>query len=46
MGLYRHDEPLPDDLVAPVLVAAFDGWVDAAPGCARLVTFVTPRELG
>jgi proteasome assembly chaperone (PAC2) family protein len=30
MGLYRHDEPLPDDLVAPVLVAAFDGWVDAA----------------
>jgi hypothetical protein len=30
MGLYRHDAPLPDDLVAPVLVAAFDGWVDAA----------------
>ena len=23
-----------------------DVWVDAAPGCARLVTFVTPRELG
>jgi hypothetical protein len=30
MGLYRHDAPLPEDLVAPVLVAAFDGWVDAA----------------
>jgi hypothetical protein len=30
MGLYRHEAPLPEDLVAPVLVAAFDGWVDAA----------------
>jgi proteasome assembly chaperone (PAC2) family protein len=30
MPLYRHDLALPDDLVAPVLVAAFDGWVDAA----------------
>jgi len=25
-----HIESLPDDLVAPVLVVAFDGWVDAA----------------
>lgn len=23
-----------------------DAWIDAAPGCARLTTFVTPRELG
>jgi phosphohistidine phosphatase len=23
-----------------------DAWADAAPGCARLATFVTPRELG
>lgn len=30
MPLYRHDASLPDDLVAPVMVAAFDGWVDAA----------------
>lgn len=30
MPLYRHDGPLPSDLVAPVMVAAFDGWVDAA----------------
>jgi hypothetical protein len=30
MPLYRHDSPLPSDLVAPVMVAAFDGWVDAA----------------
>lgn len=22
-----------------------DGWADAAPGCARLVAFVTPRDL-
>ncbi|HEX6843600.1 MAG TPA: PAC2 family protein [Actinomycetota bacterium] len=29
MTLYRTDG-LPEDLVAPVLVAAFDGWVDAA----------------
>ena len=26
----HRSEPMPDDLVAPVLVAAFDGWVDAA----------------
>ena len=41
---------LPDELVAPVLVVAFDGWVDAggassgaaeflADGAARVVTF-------
>lgn len=29
MTLYRTDG-LPGDLVAPVLIAAFDGWVDAA----------------
>lgn len=30
MPLFRHDVALPQDLVAPVLIAAFDGWVDAA----------------
>ena len=29
MTLYRTDG-LPEDLVAPVMIAAFDGWVDAA----------------
>ena len=29
MSLYRLSEPIPP-LVAPVLVAAFDGWIDAA----------------
>ncbi|HEX6399243.1 MAG TPA: PAC2 family protein [Actinomycetota bacterium] len=29
MSLYRVQDPLPP-LVAPVLVAAFDGWIDAA----------------
>lgn len=46
MGLYRHDAPLPEDLVAPVLVAAFDGWVDAAGAASaaadRLAEVGTP----
>ena len=29
MGLYRLSEPA-DQLVAPAIVAAFDGWIDAA----------------
>ena len=29
MTLYRLEEPLPE-LTAPVIVAAFDGWIDAA----------------
>jgi hypothetical protein len=29
MSLYRLEEPLPE-LTAPVIVAAFDGWIDAA----------------
>jgi predicted ATP-grasp superfamily ATP-dependent carboligase len=32
-----HIESLPDELVAPVLVVAFDGWVDAA-GAASAAT--------
>jgi PAC2 family protein len=49
MTLLRIGE-VPDDLVAPVLIVAFDGWVDAAgassgaaeflaDGAARVVTF-------
>ncbi len=54
MPLYRLREPLPE-LVAPVVVAAFDGWVDAgsaatgalavlADGCPTIATF-DPDEL-
>jgi PAC2 family protein len=39
VSLYRLEEPTPE-LVAPVLVAAFDGWIDAAgaaTACANQV---------
>lgn len=46
MPLFRHDVALPKDLVAPVLVAAFDGWVDAAGAASaaaeRLAATGTP----
>ena len=36
MPLYRLDEPLPA-LDAPVVVAAFDGWVDAGSAATRVL---------
>ncbi len=39
VSLYRLQDPVPE-LVAPVLIAAFDGWIDAAgaaTACANLV---------
>jgi hypothetical protein len=39
MSLLRAGE-LPDELVAPVLVCAFDGWVDAAGASSAATTFL------
>jgi hypothetical protein len=36
VSLYRRESIAPEDLVAPVMLAAFDGWVDAA-GAASAV---------
>lgn len=41
MGLYRLETPESERLVAPVILAAFDGWVDAGGAASAAATRLT-----